>query len=301
MEQERNRFIAQLKTNENPTPFFLRQLEHWLTEFIQFAQSGQISSWSEVTPSLIKRWQTYLIRAGYDRSSVSHQLAALHQFLEFLVKEGILDENPMRYTNLPTRPRLIFESLTPEEAAQLLAAPETNTPLGLRDRALLELMYCSGMRVSEAIALNVGDLDLEQMQVTIWRQALRRQVLLDEETVHTLTVYLQKGRPYLVSGRASPALFLNYRGGRISKIAINQMIKRYAEAAGLPRHITPQTLAHTLAAHLVDNAAGWRQVRALLSPVEEESGDSKAVPPEPETAPVDVYPLVESGETEPMA
>ncbi|NOZ26994.1 MAG: tyrosine-type recombinase/integrase [Chloroflexi bacterium] len=266
MEQERDRFIEHLKVQNQPADFVLRQAEHWLEEFIQFARSEYVTTWDDVSAPLIKRWQAQLIRMGHDRPSISHHMATLHQLLEYLVREGRLEENPMRRTNLPTQPRLIFETLAPEEVAQLLATPDTSTPLGLRDRALLELMYCGGPRVSELISLNVGDVDLERMQVTVWRQTLRRQILLDEATAHTLSVYLQAGRPHLVSGRASPALFLNYRGGRMSKIAVNQMISRYARAAGLSRRITPQMLAHTMAAHLVDGAEGWRQVRSLLSP-----------------------------------
>ncbi|HEY65106.1 MAG TPA: tyrosine-type recombinase/integrase [Caldilineae bacterium] len=289
MEQERDRYIDYLEEREHPVDFVLRQKKHWLTEFIQFAQDEYIDTWDEVTVPLIKRWQAQLIRMGHDRPSVSHHLATLYELLEFLVQEGVIEDNPMRRTNLPTRPRLIFETLTPEEVAKLLSMPDVSTPLGLRDRALLELMYCGGPRVSELIALNVGDVDLGQQRVTIWRQTLRRVVLLDEATTHTLAIYLGQGRPQLISGRGSPALFLNYRGGRISKIAVNQMVTRYAQMAGLPRHITPQMLAHTMAAHLAEGATGWQQVRALLSPPD------GAVAAQ-ETIPVTYHPPSSNGE-----
>ncbi len=267
MERERDRYIAQLTAQGHRPHFTLLQTRHWLTSFIRFAESERTTAWSEVTPSQIGRWHTSLLRAGYDRALASHLLAALHAFLDFLVEERILAENPMRDTDLPTQPRSVFDALTPDETAWLLATPDVGTYLGLRDRALLELMYCGGLRVSEVITLNVGDVNLSQMQITAWRQIMPRQLVIDEAATETLSVYLRDSRPQLVSGRASPALFLNYRGSRLSKIAINQMIGRYAQMAGISRHITPQMLTHTLAAHLMDNAMGWSQVRHVLAPL----------------------------------
>ncbi|MCS7222115.1 MAG: tyrosine-type recombinase/integrase [Anaerolineae bacterium] len=267
MERERDRYIAQLTAQGHRPSFTLLQTRHWLTSFIRFAESEHTVAWGEVTPSQIERWHASLLRAGYDRALASHLLAALYGFLDFLVEEGMLSENPMRGTSLSAWPCSAPDALTPDEMIQLLAAPDVNTHLGLRDRALLELMYCGGLRVSEVVTLNVSDVNLSQMQITAWRQIVPRRLMIDEATTETLSVYLRDGRPQLVSGRASPALFLNYRGSRLSKIAINQMIGRYAQAAGITRRITPQMLTHTLAAHLMDNARGWSEVRNKLTPL----------------------------------
>ncbi len=267
MERERDRYIAQLAAQGYGPQFALLQTRHWLTGFIRFAESERIAAWSEVTASQIRRWHTSLLRVGYDRALASHLLAALYGFLNFLVEEGLLSENPMRDAHLPTQPCAVPDALTPDEAARLLAMPDVSTCLGLRDRALLELMYCGGLRVSEVVTLNVGDVSLSQMQITAWRQIVPRQLVIDEAATETLSVYLRDSRPQLVSGRASPALFLNYRGSRLSKITISQMIGRYAQMAGIARRITPQMLTHTLAAHLMDHARGWTEVRNVLAPL----------------------------------
>ena len=125
MDQELRRYIEAYRAESQPVDFALRQVEHWLAEFTQFIEDEYITSWDEVTTSVVKRWQSQLIRAGHDRSAVSHHLAALYHFFEYLVREGKLDGNPMEHTNLPSRPRLIFESLSPEDVARLLSAPDT--------------------------------------------------------------------------------------------------------------------------------------------------------------------------------
>jgi site-specific recombinase XerD len=267
MEQERDRYIAQLAAQGQKPQFALLQTRHWLTDFIRFAESERTVTWEDVTPSQIERWHLTLLRAGYDRALATHLLAALCAFLDFLVEESTLPENPMRGTDLPTQPCSVPDALTPDETIRLLATPDLNSYLGLRDRALLELLYCGGLRVSEVVTLNVSDVNLSQMQITAWRQIVPRRLVIDEAATETLSIYLRDSRPQLVSGRASPALFLNYRGGRLSKIAISQMMSRYARQAGIARHITPQMLTHTLAAHLMDNARGWSEVRTMLAPL----------------------------------
>ena len=267
MEQERDRYIAQLAAQGHKPQFALLQTRHWLTGFIRFAESEHTITWEEVTPSQIERWHLALLRTGYDRALATHLLAALCAFFDFLIEEGILSENPMRGTDLPTQPCSAPDALTPDETIRLLATPDINTYLGLRDRALLELWYCGGLRVSEVVTLNVSDVNLSQMQITAWRQIVPRRLVIDEATTETLSIYLRDSRPQLVSGHASPALFLNYRGSRLSKTAISQMISRYAQRAGIARRITPQMLTHTLAAHLMENARGWSEVRTMLAPL----------------------------------
>ncbi|GAB4566438.1 MAG: site-specific tyrosine recombinase XerD [Anaerolineae bacterium] len=268
MKRTIEQWITDLRARGGNAEIVLRQMEAWLEEFVQFAEQQGLVDWDQVTLALIKRWQAHLLRAGYDRSTVTHCLATLHALLDDLVREGQIKSHPMAKSNLPARPQLIFDHLSAREMAQLLAQPDLGTPLGLRDRAILEVLYSTGSRVGEVVAFNVGDVDPSYRSLTIWRNSVRRRVPIDDVAAEVLKAYLTEARPQLTSGRATPALFLNYRGGRMSKIAVNQLVSRYVVDAGIDRRVTPQMISHTLPAHLMGGGLMWQEMRRILASVD---------------------------------
>ncbi len=203
---------------------------------------------------------------GYARVSVARKLVVLRSFYRFLVQEGYMDANPIpkgRTFNIKVKKSLpIF--LGRDEVARLVSVPERDQPLGLRDRALLDLLYSSGLRLSELHGLDLGDvnLDVGELRVT-GKGSKERVVLMGTAAVQALSEYLQVGRPQLERD-GTQTLFLNRYGGRLSRRSIEKIVSRYAMLAGTRPGVHPHTLRHTFATHLVEGGADLRVVQELL-------------------------------------
>ena len=204
--------------------------------------------------------------SGYARVSVARKLVVLRSFYRFLVQEGFVAKNPIprgRTFNIKVEKRLpVF--LGKEEAERLLAAPDTSRPLGMRDRAILELLYSSGMRLSELQGLDIDDVNLEAREVRVCGKGSKeRIVMLGQPAAAALTLYLRSARPYLETSHVG-AMFLNRYGGRLSRRSIEKVVGRYALLAATRPGVHPHTLRHTFATHLIDGGADLRVVQELL-------------------------------------
>ena len=214
-------------------------------------------------------WLSTRARAGhggYARISVARKLVVLRSFYRFMVQEGFLTTNPIpkgRTFNIKVDRRLpVF--LGRAEVNQLLATPVISSPLGVRDRAMLELLYSSGVRVSELEALDVEHLDLEGREVRVRGKGNKeRMVPLGNAAAEALAVYLRSARASL-EGDGNPALFLNRYGGRLSRRSIEKSVGKYAMLAGTRPGVHPHTLRHTFATHLIEGGADLRVVQELL-------------------------------------
>ena len=203
---------------------------------------------------------------GYARISVARKLVVLRSFYRFLVQEGFLATNPIpkgRTFNIKVERRLpVF--LGRAEVNQLLAAPGISSPIGVRDRALLELLYSAGVRVSELEALDVEHLDLEAREVKVRGKGNKERVVpLGNAAAEALAVYLRSARATL-EGDRNPALFLNRYGGRLSGRSVEKAVGKYAMLAGTRPGVHPHTLRHTFATHLIEGGADLRVVQELL-------------------------------------
>jgi integrase/recombinase XerC len=155
--------------------------------------------------------------------------------------------------------------LTIEEMVRLLEAPDLSTPEGQRDRALLELLYASGLRLSELVQLDLGQVNLDTREIRVWgKGAKERVVLMGKPAAEALTTYLSQGRPGLLGKKKSPALFLNRYGGRLTERRVQQVLDKYASKAGIVKKVHPHMLRHTFATHLLDGGADLRVVQELL-------------------------------------
>ena len=201
--------------------------------------------------------------------ALGRKLSALRTFYKFLVREGLASANPARAVASPKRPKRLPEVLPEEEVAALVESQRLGVPLELRDRAFLELLYASGLRVSELTGLDLEHLDLAGGLVRVLGKRQKERVVpVGSAARAALARWLEEGRPVLAAGPDGPrgrrAVFLNYRGGRLSQRSVARRLGRAVLASGLPRHVHPHVLRHCFATHLLGNGADLRAIQELL-------------------------------------
>jgi integrase/recombinase XerD len=202
---------------------------------------------------------------GYRPSSVARALAAVRSFHRFLVMEGEAGADPAEGVARPKVPRNLPRPLSVDEVAALVAAPGDDGPVALRDGAILETLYGAGLRISELVALDVDDVDLEEGSVrAVGKGSKERIVPLGRYAVRALQAYLTRSRPALAGPRTRGALFLNTRGGRLTRQGCTNIIKATARRAGIRKRVTPHMLRHSFATHLLEGGADVRVVQELL-------------------------------------
>jgi integrase/recombinase XerD len=201
----------------------------------------------------------------YRASSVARSLSAVRAFHRFCLTEGDVERDPTAGVVRPKLPRRLPRPLTVEEMRRLLDAPRHETPAGSRDRAFLELLYGAGLRVSELVSLDVDDVDLELPGVRVLGKGGReRDVPIGTYAVRALEDYLVRARPELASRASGSALFLNQRGGRLTRQGVTLLLERSARSAGIRRRVSPHVLRHSFATHLLEGGADVRVVQELL-------------------------------------
>jgi len=209
-----------------------------------------------------------LYLASLDRSSMrtlSRRLSSMRQFFGYLVREGQMKHDPSARIESPRLGRPLPKSLTEEEVEALLEAPDAGTPLGLRDRCMLEVLYATGLRVSELVNLTLTQINQRQGLVrVIGKGNKERLVPLGQEALDWLQKYLQDARPVLAKNHAIDSLFPTRRGGRMTRQAFWHLIKRHARRAGLDKPLSPHVLRHAFATHLLNHGADLRVVQMLL-------------------------------------
>jgi integrase/recombinase XerC len=199
------------------------------------------------------------------RISISRKLSALRSFYRFLKRENLVSSEPAASLSAPKLEQRLPTFLTQDEILKLIQAPDTSTIVGIRDRAILELLYAAGLRLSEVTNLNVGDLDLNSRQIRAWGKGSKeRMVLIGKPAAEALKRYLRQSRTRLLGKKSTQALFLNRFGERIAERRIQYIIKKYARQAGLDMRVYPHMLRHTFATHMLDGGADLRVVQELL-------------------------------------
>src|SRR5919108_2157667 len=201
----------------------------------------------------------------YRATSVARSLSAVRSFHRFLVREGVADRDPAAGVTQPRLPRSLPHPITVEEVRRLLDAPDPADPVGVRDRAILELLYGAGLRISELTGLDVDDVDLEEGSVRVLgKGGKERGVPLGSFAREAIGAYLTRGRPALASATTRGAMFLNARGRRLSRQSCARLLGRYVRLAGIGRRVTLHTLRHSFATHLLEGGADVRVVQELL-------------------------------------
>ena len=198
-------------------------------------------------------------------TSTSRLLSSLKRYYQYALRQGKITADPTLNIDTPKLPRGLPKTLTEQEVEKLLAAPNVEDPLGLRDRAMLETLYASGLRVSELVTLKVAQVSQDMGVVRIvGKGAKERLVPLGEEALNWIKRYLQEGRPQILDKRAADAMFVTSRGAAMTRQAFWHLLKRYALLAGLAKPMSPHTLRHAFATHLLNHGADLRVVQLLL-------------------------------------
>jgi integrase/recombinase XerD len=232
-----------------------------LRAFLEFWSDKHLR---EFQRNKVAKYLSFLGEKGLSARSVHRALVALRGFFRFLLLEGHVEEDPLEDVSLPSFPKRLPNPLTLEQTEELLEKPDPSTPIGLRDSALLELMYGTGIRVSEASELRLEALQLEMGFILVRGKGDKERIVpIGEMAREKLRRYLSEGRPPLLKDRASAFVFLNPRGRKLSRQGIWKIIKKYALLCGI-KDISPHTLRHTFATHLLQRGADLRVVQILL-------------------------------------
>jgi len=235
-----------------------------LEDFARFLRGRGAPGPAEVTRAAITLYLVHLRRARRSAATVQRRAAAIRSFYRYLLREQVVTADPTLDLGPPRPSRRLPHVLTVEEVNRLLAAPDPATPEGLRDQAMLELMYSSGLRVSELVGLDIGDVDLDREVVRCLGKGNKpRLVPVGSRAVTALLAYQRRGRPALTRRRMSPALFVSRRG-RLTRQAFWQIVRRYARVAGITKRLTPHVLRHSFATHLLEGGADLRAVQEML-------------------------------------
>ena len=267
MQEQLERYIKYLSVEKNASEYTIRNYRTEIEQFFGFLEQEGVQDWAGVNRQNLRRYLAWLQSNGYARASIARRVSELRSFGQYLARERDVEANPFRGMSTPKTPSRLPDCLELSEIKQLLVAPATDTPQGIRDRAILELLYASGMRVSELTVLDLGKIDFQQGQVIVTGKGNKeRLVLLGEPSRLALQRYLSAGRPKLVANakKQSAALFLNRFGGRLSDRSVQMLLEKYRKMAGLKKRITPHTLRHTFATHMLDGGADLRVVQELL-------------------------------------
>jgi integrase/recombinase XerD len=202
---------------------------------------------------------------GLGARSQARAIHAVRGYYRYGVREGLIDADPMENLRAPRAFRALPRYLTPTQVETLLAAPDVEKPLGLRDRAILEVMYATGLRVSEVIGLRAQGLDMDLGIVRVLGKGRKeRLVPLGKVARGWIERYLAEARDRLTRGRPAPTLFVNHRGGRLSRMGLWGIVRRHAVTAGVERVLTPHVLRHSFASHLLERGADLRSLQAML-------------------------------------
>ncbi len=265
MQQIFNKYIDYLQAERNASPYTVRNYSTDLLGFFQFLRDKEIDSLKEVDRHVLRDYLSHLMEKGFVKASIARKLSAIRSFYRYLQREEIISTSPVAATSSPKLDRRLPSFLSIEEINRLLEAPDLSTPQGRRDRALLELLYASGLRVSELVNLNLEQVNLDTNEVRVWGKGSKeRVVLMGKPAARALTTYLNQSRPKLLGKKGSSALFLNRYGGRLVERRVQRILEKYTAIAGIGKRVHPHMLRHTFATHLLDGGADLRVVQELL-------------------------------------
>lgn len=269
-------FLTYLKVGNHYSAHTLESYGLDLRQFLQFLEEERLNRPEDIDHLVLRRYLAYLKESALAKTSIARKIACLRTFFKFLCKQDYLKENPTLGVATPRREKRLPEFMYPEEINALLTMPDLSTELGIRDQAILELLYSSGLRLQEVVNLKLEDLDLSRGYLRVMGKGSKeRLVPLGGVAQRILLRYLKEVRPNLVKKNTSYHLqfqnnvFLNYQGTVLRGRSIQRMVAKYLKKLViLKRKITPHTFRHTFATHLLENGADLRVVQELLGHVD---------------------------------
>lgn len=258
-------FLDYLAIERGLSPRTLEAYGRDLTRLLEFLDGRGASRPGEASPTDLREFVYHLKDQGLQATSIRRNLSAVRTFYSFLIAEGEVVTDPTERLEAPVIWRRLPDVLSRAEMERLLEAPNLGDRLYWRDRAILEFAYASGVRVSELIALRIRELDLEEgFAIVFGKGSKERLVPVGQSAVRTLRVYLRELRPVLERGAGKGAVFLNGRGAPLSRMGVWKILQAHVERAGIKKRVTPHTLRHTFATHLLEGGADLAAVQEML-------------------------------------
>ena len=265
-------FLEHLRYERNVSAHTLRNYSSDLEQFLQFLtadEKREAPEISQIDHLTIREWMSALHTAQKSKRSIARKLATLRTFFQFLVREGVLELNPAKLVATPKLEKKLPKHLSIEEAVRFIESPDAETDLGKRDRAMLELMYATGVRVAELTTLNLADVDFRNQLVRVTGKRRKQRIVpFGDPAGAAIQCYLEVRDKFLfnapVSKRDEEALFLNYQGTRITTRSVGRMVEKYIRLCAGMHNISPHALRHSFATHLLDSGADLRDIQELL-------------------------------------
>ena len=242
-------------------------LDAYRTDLLQYGRflEERDQSALDATPGDVSDFLEELTRNGASPATIHRKGACLRSFYRHLRRDGLLDTDPTASLSTPRRARKLPQVLTRGEVEKLLSQPHGTEPASLRDRALLEVMYACGLRASEAIGLELMDVDVEEGVLRARGKGSKERVVpIGQAALRAVRIYLERGRPKLVKGAPEVHLFVNFRGGHLTRQGLYKIVRRHAQTAGLADRMSPHTLRHTFATHLLAGGCDLRSLQEML-------------------------------------
>ncbi|MDO4479073.1 MAG: site-specific tyrosine recombinase XerD [Lachnospiraceae bacterium] len=249
------------KSSENTEASYRRDLEK-LKAYLE--ENFRLTDWAQVNATHLNSYMLYMEECKYASSSISRSIASMRAFFHYLEKKNLIAENYAEELKPPKIEKKAPKIMDVTDVDKLLKQPDPATPKGLRDIAMLELLYATGMRVSELIGLKMTDVNMTMCYVTCTDRKTERIIPFGQTARKALDVYLEEARPGFVKGTHSDSLFTNTNGRQMSRQGFWKVLKGYAEAAGIKSDITPHTLRHSFAVHMIQNGADLKSLQEML-------------------------------------
>ncbi len=257
-------YLEALQTERGASPNTLSAYRRDLSGFARFLTRRRAAIES-VGPEQVARYLLGLRQAGLGARSVARHVSAVRGLYRFLTREGRLARDPTEHLEAPRPPRRLPRTLSPQDAAALVESPPAGSPMGVRDRALLELLYATGMRASECLALRIEDVNLTAGYVICTGKGDRQRLVpVGAQALHWVRAYLATARPALAKRLDPGTLFVNHGGRRLSRQGLWGIIKKAARRAGVRAGVSPHTLRHSFASHLLERGADLRSIQVML-------------------------------------
>lgn len=265
MEELLEKYLHYLSYRKNYAENTILNYEKDLTFFLEFLEEKKISSLSKIKYSLLRQYLEYLYHKKYTASSINRHISSLKSFFHYLEVEEIIKENPTLLLSSVKKEKKLPKYIGYNDLEHFLLLPDISTPLGQRDSALLELLYSTGVRVSELVSIRLKDIELSEGRIRIKGKGDKeRYVLYGEVCKEKMLRYVREGRNQLLKGGKSEFFLLNKNGRELTTRGVREIINRLLVQGGESMHISPHMLRHTFATHLLNEGADLRTVQELL-------------------------------------